>query len=302
MSRPLLRLFACAACIACIAYTSAADGHPFATLDNHDGGGTGAINLVAADGSITWTHPIPGGRDLWALPNGNVLYSCNGQVEEIARDHTTVFLYTAPKEIHSCQRLPDGNTLIAIGGPARLVEVKPDGTVAHEIPLTTAIANAHDQMRMARRTPEGTYVVAHNGDRVVRTYDRTGKVLRELKVPVQVHGLVPLADQGLLITGNNGPGKEPAMIEYDAAGTEVWRVGARDLPGITFKWMSGVQRLPNGNTVLCQWLGHKQMGTGPHLVEITRDKRVVWMCTDHERFKTLSTVQYLDVPWEQVRR
>ncbi len=294
---PRLLILAC-----CAAVLAGADGRAFATLDNHDGTGTGAIHLVAADGAITWTHPVLGGRDLWVLPSGNVLYSYNTHVEEVTRDHTVVFRYAAPQEIHSCQRLPDGNTLIAIGGPARLVEVKPDGTVAHEIPLTTTTKSAHDQMRMARRTADGRYWVAHNGDRVVRTYDRTGKVLRELPVPVQVHGLVPLDGGGLLITGNNGPGKEPAMIEYDAGGTEVWRVGAKDLPGIAFKWMSGVQRLPNGNTVLIQWLGHKQMGTGPHLVEVTRDKQVVWRCDDHQRFKTLSTVQYLDVPWDQVRR
>lgn len=278
-----------------------AEGHRFACLDNHDNAGTGAINLVAADGAITWTHPVRGGRDLWVLPNGNILTNSTKEVLEITPDHKTVFTYTAQEEIHSCQRLPDGNTLVAIGGPARLVEVRPDGTVAHTIPLTTTAKSAHDQMRMARRTPDGTYLVSHNSDRVVREYDRTGKVLHEWKVPVQVHAVVQLKDKGLLISGNNGPDKEPATIEYDATGKEVWRVGAKDLPGITFKWMSGIQRLPNGNTVICQWLGHKQMGTGPQLVEVTRDKQVVWTCADHQRFKTISAMQFLDVPGDAVQ-
>ncbi len=33
--------------------------------------------------------------------------------------------------------------------------------------------------------------------------------------------------------------------------------------------MAGLQRLPNGNTVMSNWLGHGQFGKAPHLIEVT---------------------------------
>jgi hypothetical protein len=65
--------------------------------------------------------------------------------------------------------------------------------------------------------------------------------------------------------------------------------------------MAGLQRLPNGNTVMANWLGHNQFGKAPHLIEVTPDKRVVWTFADHEAMKTVSSVQVLDAPGEAVR-
>jgi hypothetical protein len=62
-----------------------------------------------------------------------------------------------------------------------------------------------------------------------------------------------------------------------------------------------VQRLPNGNTVICNWLGHGQFGKAPHLIEITPDKRVVWTFADHVTMKTISNVVLLDVPGNPIR-
>jgi hypothetical protein len=59
--------------------------------------------------------------------------------------------------------------------------------------------------------------------------------------------------------------------------------------------MAGLQRLPNGNTILCNWLGHGQPGTAPHLIEVTRDKQVVWTYFEHQAMSTVSSVQLLDV-------
>jgi hypothetical protein len=60
--------------------------------------------------------------------------------------------------------------------------------------------------------------------------------------------------------------------------------------------MTGLQRLPNGNTVMSNWLGHGKLGTAPHLIEVTPDKKVVWSFADHKTMKTISSVQLLDVP------
>jgi hypothetical protein len=72
------------------------------------------------------------------------------------------------------------------------------------------------------------------------------------------------------------------------------------LPGISLKFMAGLHRLPNGNTVMSNWLGHGQFGKAPHLIEVTRDKRVVWMFADREAMKTISSVQILDVAGDAI--
>jgi hypothetical protein len=60
--------------------------------------------------------------------------------------------------------------------------------------------------------------------------------------------------------------------------------------------MTGLQRLPNGNTLLSNWQGHNQFGSGPHIIEVTPEKKIVWTFADHKTMRTISTIQALDVP------
>jgi hypothetical protein len=84
-------------------------------------------------------------------------------------------------------------------------------------------------------------------------------------------------------------------------GQTVWEVKADELPGIGLKFMAGLQRLPNGNTVMSNWLGHGQLGKAPHLIEIARDKRVLWTFFDHQTMASVSSVQLLDVPGDATK-
>ena len=59
--------------------------------------------------------------------------------------------------------------------------------------------------------------------------------------------------------------------------------------------MAGLQRLPNGNTIFCNYLGHGHLGEQSHFFEMTPDKKVVWAFADHEHFKTINQIQVLDV-------
>ena len=63
------------------------------------------------------------------------------------------------------------------------------------------------------------------------------------------------------------------MIEVDKDGKEVWRVTNDDLPNKPINDACGVQRLPNGNTVITSY--HAK-GQAVKLVEVTRAKEVVW--------------------------
>ena len=64
--------------------------------------------------------------------------------------------------------------------------------------------------------------------------------------------------------------------------------------------MAGAHRLPNGNTILCNYGGHGHLGQQPLFFEITRDKQVVWSFSDPQ-FQTINQIQILDVPGEPQR-
>ena len=90
-------------------------------------------------------------------------------------------------------------------------------------------------------------------------------------------------------------GKQAKVFEVDKTGKTVWQVTGNDLPGISLKFMTGLQRLPNGNTVMTNWLGHGQFGKAPHVIEVMPDKKVVWTFADHKTMKTISSIQLLDI-------
>jgi len=64
------------------------------------------------------------------------------------------------------------------------------------------------------------------------------------------------------------------------------------------KFMAGLERLENGNTVMCNWLGHGAVGTTADVVEVTAEKKVVWRFFDHATMKTVSSIYLMDAGGE----
>jgi hypothetical protein len=83
-----------------------------------------------------------------------------------------------------------------------------------------------------------------------------------------------------LANGNTLISAGGAVTEYDADDKIVWRVDAEWLPDIQFGTLAGLQRLPNGNTIICNW-NTRDTGerVGAHVFEVTPDKRIVWQVT-----------------------
>ena len=88
----------------------------------------------------------------------------------------------------------------------------------------------------------------------------------------------------------------PRVFEVDPQGKTVWELTQADVPDVHLAFCGGFHRLPNGNTVLSNWLGHGQFGKGPHVLEVTPDKKVVWTYADHRTMRAVASVQVLDVP------
>ena len=255
------------------------------------------VAAVAADGKIEWEYPCKSPQDCWRLPNGNTLFCFVSGAIELTPDKKIVWEYKAPTdvkvEVHACQPLADGKVMIVECGTSRIIEVGRDGKIAKEIKLTTAPeVKLHNQFRGTRKLANGHYMVTFKGEGKIVELDGSGKVLREIKVPGDPHGAWALPDGHLLVTCGDGH----KVIELDAQDKVVWELNENDLPGNPLRLMAGAQRLPNGNTVLCVYLGHGHIGGQPQVIEVTRDKKVVWQFDDHAHFKTINQIQLLDIP------
>ena len=170
-----------------------------------------------------------------------------------------------------------------------LQQVKINVRVLYRVP--PASVKIHDQFRGTRKTKDGHYFVCRKGEHLVEELDAEGKSLREIPVPGDVHECLPLPDGHLLIACGEGHKIE----ERDATGKIVWELNENDLPGNPLRLMTGFQRLPNGNTIFCNYLGHGHLGRQPHFFEITPAKKIVWEFADHAHFKTVNQLQVLDV-------
>ncbi len=272
-------------------------GHHFAATD-YSGQ---KVFVVSADGDIEWEYRTGHCNDIWVLPNGNLLFNTGTGVREVTRDKEVVFDYQSESEVYACQRLPNGNTFVGECNSGRLLEVDPSGTVVSELRLLPeGVDGGHAYIRNARRLENGNYLVAHYGDEVVREYDSGGKTVMEISAPGGPHSVARLPNGNTLIACGDMK-KAPRVFEVDTKGVSVWKVAHDELPGISLKFMTGFHRLPNGNTVMSNWVGHGQFGKAPHLIEVTPDKKVIWTFQDHKTMKTLSSVQILDVPGDVLK-
>jgi hypothetical protein len=288
----LLTLITCLSVLA----TKTNAAHRFICCD-HNGG---KVSVVSAEGNIEWEYPCKAPQDCWQLPNGNYLFCHVSGALQVTPEKKIVWEYKAPEgvEVHACQPLTNGNVLVVEGGTSRILEINPAGKIAKEIKLTTAPeVKTHNQYRGTRKTKDGHYWVCFKGEGKVVELDGSGTVLRSIQVPGDPHEVVPLPNGHLLITCGDGH----KVIELDAAEKVVWELNENDLDGNPLRLMAGAQRLPNGNTVLCNYLGHGHIGKQPQFFEVTRDKKVVWQFEDHARFKTINQIHILDVPGEPVR-
>jgi hypothetical protein len=244
----------------------------------------GVTQIVDASGKVAWKYPAAT-RDGEVLPNGNLLLTLSktkaypgGAVVEVTRDLKIVWEYKGTQtEVNTAVLLPNGNILLTEAGDRpRLLEVARDGSIKVEIPLDCQITNHHMQSRMARKLPNGHYLVPQ--EKTVREYDASGKVVWERQNPESSldnrsfcclrnaagHTLISLT------VGNH-------IIEVDAAGKIVWELRDGDLTEVRINRTTALAWLPNGNIVFSNYAARAPQAK---LVEITRDKQVVWTYTD----------------------
>jgi hypothetical protein len=267
------------------------------------------LAIIGKDGAMEFETTVGAIHDAAILTNGNILYQTDWtKLVEMTPDKKKVWSYDAAKsngnegkrvEVHAFQRLDDGLTMIVESGTGRIIEVDREGKLRHEVKLKTDHPDAHMDTRLARKIANGNYLVAQQNDGCIREYNHDGKIVWEFQQPLfgkerkPGHGpeafgnfcfsAARLANGNTLIGGGNGH----CVLEVTPAKEIVWKIEQHDLPGITLAWVTRVERLANGNTIF----GNCHAGAeNPQLIEVTRDKKVLWTFKDFKNFGNSTTV------------
>jgi hypothetical protein len=279
--------------------------HPFLYCGQWDTRKPAQTMVIVRDGKVVWSYQISAKDnyfvDCTMLSNGNVIFARKHGATEVTPDRKVVWNYDAPAgtEVHSVQPVGMDKVLfMQCGDPAKLVLMhKTTGKVEKELTLKTRRPdNVHGQFRHVRMTRAGTFLVPHMDMGKVVEYDADGKEAWSVDAP-SCWAAVRLKNGHTLISGN----QRGYVREVDPAGETVWEVNKDDLPGVTLHTVQEVDRLANGNTVICNWVGGVKKADWPtvvQIVEVTPEKKVVWALrewTDPD-LGPASSIQLLDEP------
>jgi len=250
----------------------------------------------ADGGKIVWRSPR-NSRDGWVLENGNVLLAVGksgdlpgGGIVEVTRDGKETIRYKGTQsEVDTVQPLKDGGIMLTeAGANPRLLELGKDGKIIVEFKLKTQTTNHHMQQRMSRKLANGNYLVPHLLDKAVREYTPKGEIVWECPTPNWAFTAIRLENGNTLVGCTYGH----TVVEFDKDKKIVWQLEPKDVEGVSaLNDCCGVQRLPNGNTVICDY-GAGGKG-GPKMIEVTREKKVVWTFSDKSN-AGIHHVQILD--------
>jgi outer membrane protein assembly factor BamB len=227
--------------------------------------GNGKLAIVDRYGKIEWQMPWGGIHDLHVLPSGNLMVQQgSNKVAEIdVKMKEVVWSYDSAK---------------ANGNKGKRIEV-------------------HAFQPLA----DGAVMIAESGAQRIIEVDRSGKLLREVKLKVDrpnAHTDTRLArklENGNYLVCHEGDG---VVREYDATGKIVWEY---DVPLFDKQPKGGhgpdswgdkcfaALRLANGNTLIATGNGHS-------VLEVTPEKEVIWKVEQKELPNiTLAWVTTLDV-------
>ena len=253
--------------------------HSFLVTGSND-----KVYLFNEESEVVWSTP-GASRDGYVLDNGNIIVASAKLAREYkAGTQEVVWSYALSEgnqEISTAVKLKNGNYLVTeLGVKPRLLEVNAKGKVVVDVPLQPETDNYHMQTRMARKLPNGNYLVPHLFAFAVKEYTPAGKVVRTIRTDLpefggrKVHNwpfTAILLENGNIhvdMTHGNKVG------EFRPDGSVAWWVDNSQVEGDPFQDPCGAQRLKNGNAVIGAYA--QRDATKARIFEITQDKKIVW--------------------------
>jgi len=233
--------------------------------------------------SNSWTRPVSaasrslqrldGGRILVGFDTGFAEYALNGG-DEVAR-------LAGYERISSVARMPDGSTWLAGHSPSGVVVhvVERDLRARGAPRLVYPDASA---LRLLQVLENGHLLMAVNKPFRAVELDEAGRTV--WSAALEAYGdkgyeVCRLPDGTTL--ASTGGGVKVVQVDRQGRLLHFWGEQKRgDHPEWGLDFVSGFDRLTNGNIVVSNWLGHGKHGTGPHLVEFNADNVPVWQWAD----------------------
>jgi len=262
--------------------------------------------FLVNQGKVIWTYSTgKGGEidDVWLLTNGRILFARQFHVEEVTPKKELVWHYDPPQgtEVHSCQPIGlDKVLLVQNGLPPKLmiINTRTEAVeVEHELPAEslTDQKTVHPQFRRIRMTANGTYLLPFLKMHQVVEYDKDFNPIWRYDIPTP-WAAIRLHNGNTLITDEH----DKLVREVSPKGETVWEFSQADLPpNIVFHNLQTADRLANGNTVIFSSTGGSKKEDRPNiiqLVEVTPDKKLVWVLQDWKNLGPATTAQFLDQP------
>jgi len=252
--------------------------------------------FLVNEGKVIWTYSTGTGweyDDIWLMSNGNILFSRMGWAAEVTPQKKIVWRIDAPKgtEIHTVQPLGlDKVLLMQNGTPPKLMVInKKTGAVEVERAMPDDGKGVHAQFRRLRMTAQGTYLVPFLQMGKVVEYDRSFNEIWSYKIN-SPWAAIRLHNGNTLITDE----RDALTREVNSKGETVWEIKLSELP---FEYRladsQSCVRLANGNTILCS---RGNGGKRPQLVEVTPDKKVVWVLNDWKNLGPATAIQIFSDP------
>lgn len=212
---------------------------------------TGEVVKFAEDGTKLWSFPNKNSHDVQVLTNGNVLIN-PGVVQEVTPAGTVVWEVGKPvvHDPESCQRLPNGNTMIADNAAHAIIDVTPDKQVVWQYDVP-----GKPTMRQVRRLANGNTLICASSHHVVLEVNPAKEIVWRYELPFP-YLAQRLENGNTVISSGAGAGKKGYyLIEVDPAGKTVWKYGGDEAPADErLDWPSGFVRLPDGTIYVSECL------------------------------------------------
>ena len=235
--------------------------------------------MIIENGKVIREYPVKSATDIKFYAGDKLLISGPREVVLLDSDNKKIFHHKG-KELFTADLHKNGNILINDSIQHAVIEKDLNGKEVSRTStaITSSTQRDHYHALHMRQLDNGDFWIAHRHNNIARKYNKAGDVIRTIKMPCSVTSVEELSNGNVLVSGGApGPAK---VIEFDANDNKVWELSADDVPQANLMTPCGVQRLPNGNTLITNWTGHNYKGKYLPLIEVNKQKKIVRAFTD----------------------